>query len=375
MRIVVDENMLGTELLFAPYAEVIHGSGRHLKPEVLRDVDALLVRSVTSVNAQLLSQANRLTFVGSATIGTDHVDQAYLKQLGIDFAYAPGCNATAVGEYVLMALLTLAVSSNTALTTRTFGIIGAGHTGQAVAQRLVALGLQVYVCDPWVHVTDPALMQVSLPQLIQACDVITLHVPLTTEGVYSTHHLFDTALFESLLPNTWLINCARGAVVQTAAALAWQSKNPEAKLVCDVWENEPTPSLDLLTATAIATPHIAGYSVEGKLRGTWQLYQALAAKQGWPAVTLNELLHQAQIAIQDTVTVSPVLNTADLLSVCNRVYNLSKQDCLFREMIKQMDGFDTMRQQHRYRRELSAIRILSEQAETVRFMSQLGFSN
>lgn len=375
MRIVVDENMLGAETLFAPYAEVIRGHGRRFKPDALRDIDAFLVRSVTSVNAHLLSQANRLTFVGSATIGTDHVDEVYLNQRQIDFAYAPGCNATAVGEYVLIALLTLVSKTNIPLTARTFGVIGAGHTGQAVAQRLLALGLNVYVCDPWVQIKDPALMQVSLTQLIQACDVISLHVPLTMVGSYATYHLFDAALLDTLKPNTWLINCARGAVVQSAAVLAWQNKHPDAKLILDVWEHEPTPSLDLLAAAAIATPHIAGYSVEGKLRGTWQLYQALALKQGWPLVPFSQLLRESQVAIQDTVSLPTVPNSASLLSLCNRVYNLSKQDALFREMIKQIDGFDTMRQQHRNRRELSAVRILSENAHTIQLMSKLGFSN
>ena len=266
MKIVADENMPLVRELFSPYGEVEVFPGRELGPDHVKDAAALLVRSVTKVDAGLLANSS-VRFVGSATIGMDHMDLNYLRQQGIQFANAPGCNANAVVQYVLSVLFRLRLGWQQ----QTIGIIGCGNVGGRLYQILQKLGVNCRCYDPFISDVDcPDL--VSFDEVIQS-DILCLHTPLTTDGPYPTFHLFDEHTLSQLAPNTLLINAGRGAVVDNQALLNLLQQRP-LQVALDVWEGEPDILLPLLERVDIATPHIAGYSYDGKVNGTTMIRDA-----------------------------------------------------------------------------------------------------
>ncbi|MCD8514252.1 MAG: 4-phosphoerythronate dehydrogenase, partial [Nitrincola sp.] len=273
IKIVADENIPALDPLFTSIGEVKRVPGRRLSAADLEGADLLLVRSVTQVNHDLLKDS-QVKFVGTATIGTDHIDQLCLQDMGISFASAPGCNADAVTEYVLSVLLHLAEEQGFLLTEKTVGIVGVGNVGSRLQARLSALGVQVMLCDPPRAIRENPEGFVPLEQLLQQADIVTLHTPLTREGDHATHHLLNSARLSQLKTNAILINAGRGAVIDNAALLAFSLDRDDVTLVLDVWEHEPRVDPLLASRVKIATPHIAGYTLEGKIRGTWMLYQA-----------------------------------------------------------------------------------------------------
>lgn len=272
MKLVVDRVMVDALAAFEAFGEVALVDGRALRPADLDDCDILLVRSVTRVDAALLANSP-VRFVGTATAGTDHIDLNYLHQRGIAFAAAPGCNARAVGEYVLACVLTLHAGES--LAGLRCGIIGLGHAGSAVARLLRAAGLTCVACDPPRAAHEGEAGFVALEAALEA-DVISLHVPLTDDGRWPTRHLLGAREIARLRPNALLINAARGGVVEESALLA-ALRAGQVRAVLDCWMNEPAVDRDLLALAAIATPHVAGHAVDARARGTWQLRDALAA--------------------------------------------------------------------------------------------------
>jgi len=283
LRILADENIPLVREAFGTIGTIRLVPGRAVTTTAVCEADVLLVRSVTPVDAALVA-GTPVRFVGSATIGTDHVDIAALQARGIAFAHAPGSNAESVVEYVLAALLRLAVQRGESIRGKTVGIVGCGNIGGRLAERLAALGLRVLKNDP------PRAEQAAqagrrhdfyaLADLLAEADIVTLHVPLTRTGLYATHHLFDETTLNRLKPGAWLINTSRGAVIDNAAL---GSASRPGALVLDVWEPEPTPDLALVRKVDLATPHIAGYSYDGKVEGTRMLYRALIRYLGHTA--------------------------------------------------------------------------------------------
>ncbi len=254
--------------------DLITLTGREITAQIIEQVQptALLVRSVTQVNQELLANNNSVKFVGSATIGTDHIDQDYLHSRGISFAHANGCSKHSVAQYVITAIL--ALQPNFAKQKKVLGIIGLGNIGQCLAHYAQDLGWEVIGYDPLVQ--REQIKQVAFDQLLQQADIISLHVPLTTsqQSPYPTYHLINKQALAMIKTDTMLINSARGKVIQESALLADISKNNR-QVVLDVFEYEPTIKVQLLNNLAIATPHIAGYTLEGKLRGTDMIYKQL----------------------------------------------------------------------------------------------------
>ena len=246
-----------------------------ITPETVRDADALIVRTRTRCDASLL-EGSKVRFVATATIGTDHIDQAYCREHGIEVVSAPGCNAPAVAQYVWASVLALRPSNWQNIT---MGIVGLGHVGSIVADWGRRLGVKVLACDPprarmhggW-NVDAPALPGgekfLSLEELAGACDVITFHTPHTKTGAYATHHLAGSAFFEALKQEPIFINAARGPVMDTESVLRAVTARKLSGCVIDCWEGEPAINRNLLQLADIATPHIAGYSIEGKRRAT-----------------------------------------------------------------------------------------------------------
>lgn len=278
MLILADENIPGLRSYFGNLGTIRSMRGADMTSSDLRGIDVLLVRSATRVDEDLLDN-NKPKFVATATAGTDHIDIELLNKSGIEFYNAPGSNAVSVVEYVLASLSLLAQRYAKDLSQLKFGIVGAGHVGSRLAKRLVELGAKVVISDPPLEergIAAPDGTQGYLPynELLSVCDVVSFHVPLSRGGIHPTFHMLDTEAATRLKSDAWVINAARGSVVSTDAALNLVARGN--KLVLDVWEEEPVPSSELVQAVEVATPHIAGYAIDGKLRGTFMVRNSIA---------------------------------------------------------------------------------------------------
>lgn len=376
MRILADQNIPFAKQAFADIGEVSNFVGRELSAEDVRDVDILLVRSVSKVNAALL-QGSQVKFVGSATIGTDHIDLDYLQQHNIGFANAPGSNATSAAEYVLTALLHVAVNKHLDLQALQVGIVGYGNVGSRVARLFRALGIQCHIYDP-PRQQRLADIEYCDWQTICACDVISAHVPLTKEGDYPTYQMFNHEFFSCLQPGALFINTSRGDAVDEAALLTRLNSDHVLHLVLDVWQNEPSINPRLVEQSYISTPHIAGYAYDGKLRGTEMVYQAVC--QRFDVVPQWNM----QSVLTDGNTKLVVDEDPDFIAA---LYNLIRQAYTITEDSNKLRGilqmnneqaalhFDSLRKNYPKRREFAHFEVdASGLAQTrQRIIQQLGF--
>ena len=278
MKIVADANIPYVRECFSSIGEVTAMSGREMTPWIVADADILLVRSITPVGVDLLA-GSKVRFVATATIGFDHIDLDFLRQNKIGFASAPGSNANSAAEYIIAGLLKIGQRHHIELEGTSIGVIGVGNVGTRVVAKAEALGMTVVRNDP------PKLDATGDPKFrpvdeALACDVVTLHVPLTTEGPYPTAGMVDESFLERIKPGAIFINTSRGPVVSDAALSAALSAKHIDAAVLDVWQGEPAIDLDLLRLVEIATPHIAGYSYDGKVRATLMLYRSLCEHLG-----------------------------------------------------------------------------------------------
>jgi erythronate-4-phosphate dehydrogenase len=370
MNIYIDENIPYAKEFFADYGKLSFFSGRDVTAEQLADADVLLVRSITRVDEKLLHLNPSIQFVGTATIGTDHIDQDYLQARGITFSSAPGCNKISVAEYILSSLLVLVETKQFHLADKTVAIVGAGNTGSAVLQRLTALGVNCKLYDPPLQQAGDKRDFCNFEDVLQA-DIITLHVPKTDTGPYPTVHMFNEAILRKLNQQQILLNASRGEVIDNRALLELARKNLSPALVLDVWENEPNIDKQLLPYVEIATPHIAGYSLDGKTRGTEMLYQAFC-KQFAFDVEHSADKFSAKAAL-NKVVISQPLDQSLIKSLMHFVYDVRRDDALFRQRIDQADGFDTMRKTYQERRELSTLSVHST-VEQTSLLQALGFA-
>jgi len=335
MKIVADMNIPFVKQAFSSLGRVETCEGRSLSDEQLIDADILLVRSVTAVNASLLAQS-KVKFVGSATIGVDHVDQDYLDKHSIVFANAPGSNATSAAEYVITALLLTAQRQGFSLQEKSVGIVGCGNVGSRVLKRLTGLGIKCLVNDPPRAAKYTDRHYVSLEEALKA-DIVTVHTPLTKQGIYKTYHLFNEHSFSVLKSDAVFINTSRGSVVDESALKSIVQKRPDLTLILDVWENEPSIDIDLLKSVSIATPHIAGYSIDGKVRGTEMIYAAACRKfehNGLWDATQAELPAPATIDLTDAQLLSQNLSNDQLLAkAVLSAYEILQDDGNLRDLI------------------------------------------
>ncbi|MDU9037359.1 4-phosphoerythronate dehydrogenase PdxB [Pseudomonas corrugata] len=359
MLIVADENIPLLDAFFKGFGEIRRVPGRGIDRDMVAQADVLLVRSVSRVNRELLEGSN-VRFVGTCTIGTDHLDLDYFAEAGIRWASAPGCNARGVVDYVLGSLMTLAEIEGADLGQRTFGVVGAGQVGGRLVNVLKGLGWDVKVCDPPRQAAEGG-DYVSLEQIIEQCDVISLHTPLTRDGEQPTWHLFDEKRLNSLKPGTWLINAARGPVIDNTALRNVLLEREDLQAVLDVWEQEPTVDVDLADLCVIATPHIAGYSLDGRQRGTAQIYEALCAFLAAPvAVSLGDLLPRPWLG---GVTLDAATDPAwALAALCRGVYDPRRDDADFRRSLvgttsEQRSAFDALRKHYPPRREVDSLKV------------------
>jgi erythronate-4-phosphate dehydrogenase len=359
MRIVADENIPLLDAFFEGFGDIRRYPGRTLDRAAVAEADILLVRSVTQVNRDLL-EGTAVRFVGTCTIGTDHLDLDYFNQAGIQWSSAPGCNARGVVDYVLGSLLTLAEIEGADLTQRTYGVVGAGQVGGRLVKVLRGLGWKVLVCDPPRQAAEGG-DYVSLDEIIARCDVISLHTPLHKTGELPTWHLFDRARLQQLRQGAWLINAARGPVVDNAALRDVLLAREDLQAVLDVWEKEPLVDVELAELCVIGTPHIAGYSLDGRQRGTAQIYQALCGYLGQaPTIALEDLLPKpwlAQVSLDAATDPAWALNM-----LCRGVYDPRRDDADFRRSLvgdsaSQQLAFDALRKHYPPRREIEGLQV------------------
>jgi len=359
MRIVADENIPLLDAFFSGFGEIRRYPGRTLDRAAVADADILLVRSVTKVTRELL-EGTPVRFVGTCTIGTDHLDLEYLNEAGIRWSSAPGCNARGVVDYVLGSLLTLAEIEGADLSQRTYGVVGAGQVGGRLIKVLRGLGWNVLVCDP-PREAEEGGDYVSLDEIVARCDVISLHTPLNKTGDQPTWHLFDRARLLDLKSGAWLINAARGPIVDNAALREVLLEREDLQAVLDVWEQEPLVDVALAELCVIGTPHIAGYSLDGRQRGTAQIYQALCAHLGQsPSISLDDLLPKPWLA---HVTLDAATDPAWALNMlCRGVYDPRRDDADFRRSLvadsaSQRLAFDALRKHYPPRREIDSLNV------------------
>jgi len=376
MLIVADENIPLLDAFFAGFGEIRRVPGRSIDRATVEQADVLLVRSVTNVNRALL-EGSKVRFVGTCTIGTDHLDLEYFNEAGITWSSAPGCNARGVVDYVLGSLMTLAEIEGVDLTQRTYGVVGAGEVGGRLIKVLKGLGWNVKVCDPPRQAAEGG-DYVSLEQIIEQCDVISLHTPLTRSGDGATWHLFDQQRLQQLKPGAWLINAARGPVVDNVALREVLLEREDLQAVLDVWEAEPEVDVALAELCVLATPHIAGYSLDGKQRGTAQIYQAYCEFIGQPSsIQLSDLLPAPWLS---QVTLHGDSDPAWALAMlCRGVYDPRRDDADFRRSLvgnvgEQRAAFDVLRKQYPVRREIEGLKVRIEGAspELARIVAALG---
>jgi erythronate-4-phosphate dehydrogenase len=326
VRIIADENIPFVEDAFAAFGDVQMAPGRAITAAAVKTADVLLVRSVTRVDGEMLT-GSRVRFVGSATIGKDHIDGEALRQRGIAFSHAPGSNAESVVGYVLAAILRHVVTNGLQLSAITVGVVGAGRIGSSLAKRLDVLGTRVLVNDPPRADAEGGTGFVDLQTLLRQSDVVTLHVPLIRTGSYATAGLIGPGQLPLMNSGSLLINTSRGKVVDTAALV--EATGGGVSAVVDVWAEEPDIPRALCEAVDLMTPHIAGYSWDGKVRGTQMLHEALASHLG---VEPEWLPPEAVIpARQLAVPASALPVEAMLQHFVTRMYDIEADDRRLRE--------------------------------------------
>lgn len=275
MKVIIDDKIPYIKGALEPFAEVVYLPGSKTTPEIVKDADAIITRTRTICNEKLLS-GSAVKFIATATIGYDHIDTEYCKKAGIEWTNAPGCNAKSVEQYIASALFTWALERRIKLREKTIGIVGVGNVGSKVARFCEIIGMKVLLNDPPRERSEGSGKFVSLTTIQEQADFISFHVPLNMGGDDATFHLANHDFFNSLNRRPLLINSCRGEVFDTKAAKNALKNGSIAGLIADCWENEPDIDLELLEFAYLATPHIAGYSKDGKANGTAMSVQAIS---------------------------------------------------------------------------------------------------
>lgn len=289
MKLIADDSIPFLKGIPERFAEVVYLPTRAFVHEQVKDADVLIVRSPNKCDRALL-EGSRVKFIASATIGYDHIDIDYCRENGIKWVNSPGCNASSVAQYILSGLIELSHKEGFSLHDKTYGIVGVGNVGRQVERVYQAYGLSYLKCDPPRAEQEGSEGFVSLREIAESCDIISFHVPLERKGAHPTYHLADEDFFRSLKKKPYYINVARGSVHDTPALLRAKQEGLIRGMIIDCWENEPEISLELLAKASIATPHIAGFSADGKANGTRMCLEAIVKEYGIDLPDLSALV-------------------------------------------------------------------------------------
>lgn len=372
MKIIIDDKIPYIRGAFEEVAEVVYLPGAKTTPEIVKDADAIVTRTRTICNEKLLGGSS-VRFIATATIGYDHIDTQYCEQAGISWTNAPGCNSKSVEQYIASTLFVMAEQKGFSLKGKTIGIVGVGQVGSKVARVCEILGMNVLLNDPPRSRAEGPEKFVHLPEIMQKADIISLHVPLNMTGEDATFHLANSLFFHSLERCPIVINSCRGEVVDTLAATTALEQGIISGLVLDCWENEPDIDLNLLQKVDLGTPHIAGYSKDGKANGTTMSVQAISRFFGlgldyWQPEGIdlpkNPLIHiNGKDLSEEQILKQAVLSTYDIR---NDDADLRKDPTLF----------EKLRGDYPNRREYPAYTVQIENAEikTIEKLIKLGFN-
>ncbi|MDT0593960.1 4-phosphoerythronate dehydrogenase [Glaciecola petra] len=390
MKILIDKAMPYYLDYFSELGEVAAFAEGHLLEQDLSQVEVLLVRSTTKIDNTVLTHMPKLKFVGTATAGYDHFDIKAIEAAGVYWCSAAGCNAIAVTQYAVLAVLTIACEQGFLLADKKIAIVGHGNVGRRVKEAMSVLGANVVIYDPpQVDKLTARAIENSLSDTnyvnfdeVLSADIICIHAPLNSDPAYPSQHLFNTRTLAQLNSNQILINAGRGGVVDNTALLTRLTLPNAPSIVLDVWENEPFIKRDLIPLVRFATAHIAGHSLEGKAKGTHILYERLCEYIQTPAkISVESLLPaftcdippslQAQLNKQ-TLRSDIDYQTA-ILALCKLVYNIENDDSVFRQHMSQSDSFKVIRQDYPIRREFSALAIEASNKYTQECLRGLGF--
>lgn len=338
MKIIIDDKIPYIKGVLENTAEVIYKAGKEITESDVLDADALIVRTRTQCNAKLLKNSN-VKFIATATIGYDHIDTEFCKEQQIVWKNAPGCNAQSVAEYIASALLYLSNVKNISLEEKTIGIVGVGNVGKKVAEVAKQFKLTILQNDPPREEDEKNSNFVSLDEICKKSDIITFHTPLIREGIYKTYHLADSKFFEDLAKKPIFINAARGEITNTSALKEAIRNGKTSSVVIDCWENEPNIDSELLSLVDLATPHIAGYSADGKANATTQCVQAVSrffhlGLDNWQVLSIPKPANSEKVS--------------DFISAMNLSYKILDDDFLFR---KNPEAFELLRGNYPLRRE------------------------
>ncbi|WP_420550457.1 4-phosphoerythronate dehydrogenase [Litorivicinus lipolyticus] len=351
-RIAIDPKLLGAQHWLAPLGTLVPVMGRHTDPAALADVDALVIRSVTRVDTELMAHTSA-DFVGTTTIGFDHIDRDLMAQRGIRWTNAPGCNALAVADYVESVMAHWCADQGRAVDSLRVAVIGVGGIGRIVAQRLAAMGCTVMLNDPPRHAAGDLPEHVALADCLAQADVISVHVPLITQGPTPTRDLLGLTELDLLGADQLLISAGRGGAVDNSALRARLQQPNAPRAALDVWHGEPDIMPELWPLAWIATPHIAGHALEGKLRGTWMVAQSLAAHWG------VEFSGPSVSEVAAGMLAKPrQARELDWITRAHQIYDVRADDARFRAALDGLTGaalaaaFDQLRDGYPKRREI-----------------------
>lgn len=364
MITVVAESVLHGAEAFATLGEVRVRPDRAIGPAEVRDADALVVRSKTDVNDALI-QGSRLAFVGTATAGYDHFDLDAIGRKGISWCAAPGCNATSVAEYVVSALLALSVKGNLPLAGRSIAVIGVGEVGRRVTARAEALGMRPLLNDPPRAAAEGDAAFQTLDEILPQADVVTLHVPLEDGGRWPTRRMVDCRFLSRMKPGAIFINASRGEVVDEPSLGTALAHGQISRAVLDVWDHEPNTDPALMDSACFATPHIAGYSWDGKLAGTRMVYEQACRffemEPRWIAPTGNDHPATRPPAVAISPEVAAHTLEENLWSVVRQVYDITLDDQVFRAGPREQKAlaqhFESLRRNYPVRREFASVEL------------------
>jgi len=372
MKIIIDDKIPYIRGAFEGAAEVVYLPGSKTTAEVLKDADAIVTRTRTICNEKLLAGSS-VKFIATATIGYDHIDTDYCDAAGIKWTNAPGCNSKSVEQYIASTLMVLAERKNLQLKDLCIGVVGVGNVGSKVARVCNLLGMKVLLNDPPRERAEGSAAFISLKQVMDEADIISLHVPLNLKGQDATFHLGNEEFFSGLKKKPIVINSCRGEVVDTLAVKDALKNGHISGFVCDCWENEPDIDLELLAMTEIATPHIAGYSKDGKATGTEMSVHAISkyfnlGLENWHPSGV-ELPEKPVFELDGNgLSAQQIISKAIL-----HTYDIRNDDQDFRKNTAQ---FEQLRGNYPTRREFPAFTIVARNigTETFEILKKLGFT-
>ncbi len=374
IKIIADDKIPFLEGVLEPFADITYLPPSQIVKEVVKDADALIIRTRTKCSAELLEKSN-IKFIATATIGFDHIDTSFCESHGIKWVNAPGCNSSSVQQYVASALLTLAKKKNIRLEAKTMGIVGVGNVGNKVEKIARIFGMNVLLNDPPRERNEHNKKFVPLDYLIAKSDIISLHVPLNMNGIDKTFHLADRSFFVKFKDSKIFINTSRGEVVETSALKEAIKNKLISACVLDVWENEPKIDRELLSVVDIATPHIAGYTVEGKANGTATCvnsvneFFSLGLQPNWYPTNLPLSNRSNEISINCAEK-----NIQEIYFNCiHPTYDIMEDDLRLR---KSVSDFEKQRSEYLVRREFNYYDVHLDNADeaTQQKISELGFN-